>query len=269
MHLVITLTAASGRMAGYDFRDLTTTASISPAGVTLAPLRVRSFGGTFAGRLDVDTVRAAPAMRLAGQVDSLDVPAVLQAAGSQGGITGTLGGTIALAASGTETQALLRTARGSVAATIVNGTMPGLDLVRPIVLAFGKPSGAPPPGSGSTFTRLGGHFALADGVISSDDLAMASRDFDLAGRGTVHLVSGALSARTTVVLSSELTAQAGVDLRRYAQENGHVVVPATLGGTLQEPTVSLDIAAAARRALTNELERRTRSLLDDLFKRKK
>jgi hypothetical protein len=269
MHLVITLTAPSGRMAGYDFRDLTTTASISPAGVTLAPLRVSSFGGTFAGRLDVDTARAAPAMRLAGQVDSLDVPAVLQAAGSQGGITGTLGGTIALAASGTETQALLRTARGSVAATIVNGTMPGLDLVRPIVLAFGKPSGAPPPGSGSTFTRLGGHFALADGVISSDDLAMASRDFDLAGRGTVHLVSGALSARTTVVLSSELTAQAGVDLRRYAQEDGHVVVPATLGGTLQEPTVSLDIAAAARRALTNELERRTRSLLDDLFKRKK
>ena len=42
--------------------------------------------------------------------------------------------------SGTETLALLRTARGSVAATIVNGTMPRLELVRPIVLAFGKPT---------------------------------------------------------------------------------------------------------------------------------
>jgi hypothetical protein len=66
-----------------------------------------------------------------------------------------------------------------------------------------------------------------------------------------------------------LTSQAGVDLRRYAQEDGRVVVPATFGGTLQQPTVSLDIADAARRALTNELERRTRSLLDGLFKRKK
>jgi hypothetical protein len=85
----------------------------------------------------------------------------------------------------------------------------------------------------------------------------------------VQLVSGSLGARADVVLSRELTAQAGVDLRRYAQEDGRVVVPATIGGTLQQPSVSLDVAAAARRALTNELERRTRSILDDLFKRKK
>ena len=269
INLTITLTAPTGRMAGYDFRGLTTTATISPAGLALAPLKVSSFGGNFAGRLDVDTSRATPAMRLAGRVDSLDVPTVLQAAGSQGGITGTLGGTVTLSASGTETQALLRSARGSVAAAIVNGTMPGLDLVRPIVLAFGKPSGAPPAASGSTFTRLGGNFALADGALTSDDLMMASRDFDLAGRGAVHLASGALSARTSIVLSPELTSQAGVDLRRYAQENGRVVVPATLSGTLQQPSVSLDVAAAAQRALTNELQRRSRSLLDGLFQKKK
>ncbi len=269
MNLEVALIAPTGRFAGYEFRGLTTTASITPAGLALAPLSVSSFGGTFAGRLDVNTARTIPAMKLAGRVDSLEVATVLQAAGSQGGVTGTLGGTVALAASGTETQALMRTARGSLAATIVNGTMPRLELVRPIVLAFGKPTGAPPPGSGSTFTRLGGTFALADGTMTTDDLTMTSRDFDLAGRGTVHLASGALSARSSVVLSQELTAQAGVDLRRYAQEDGRVVVPATLGGTLQQPTVSLDIAAAARRALTNELERRTRSLLDGLFKRKK
>jgi hypothetical protein len=33
--------------------------------------------------------------------------------------------------------------------------------------------------------------------------------------------------------------------------------------------VSLDVAAAAQRALTNELQRRTRSVLDGLFQRKK
>jgi hypothetical protein len=269
MKLKITVTAPTGRMAGYDFRGLSTAASVSAAGLSLAPLKVSSLGGTFAGRLEVSTARATPAMKLDGQIEGLDVPTVLQAAGSQGGVTGTLGGTVALSAAGTETQALLRSARGSVVATIVNGTMPGLDLVRPIVLAFGKPSGAPPAGSGSTFTRLGGHFALADGALTSDDLAMTSRDFDLAGRGSVHLASGALTARVDVVLSKELTSQAGVDLRRYAQEDGRVIVPATLGGTLQQPAVSLDVAAAARRALTNELQRRTRSLIDDLFKRKK
>jgi len=152
---------------------------------------------------------------------------------------------------------------------ITDGTMPRLDLVRPIVLAFGKPSGAPPAGSGSGFSRLGGTFALSNGTVSSKDIAMASRDFDVTGEGSVALASGALSARGNVVLSQELTAQAGVDLRRYAQENGRVVVPATVSGTLQEPAVALDVAAATRRALENELQRRAKSFFDDLFKRKK
>ena len=147
--------------------------------------------------------------------------------------------------------------------------MPKLDLVRPIVLAFGKPSGAPAPGSGSGFSRLAGTFALANGVVSSKDIAMAAHDFDMNGQGSVELASGALSARGDVVLSPELTAQAGVDLRRYAQEDGRVVVPATVGGTLQQPSVALDIAAATRRALENELERRARGFFDDLFRKRK
>ena len=52
--------------------------------------------------------------------------------------------------------------------------------------------------------------------------------------------------------SRELTAQAGVDLRRYAQEDGRVIIPTTISGTLQQPQISLDILAAARRALGNE-----------------
>ena len=269
LRVVVKLTAAAGRLAGYDFRGLSTTAAMTSSGILLSPLTVTAFGGTFDGRLDVNTARSSPAMQLSGRVDALDLATVLQAAGSQGGVTGALGGTVSLAASGTETQSLLRSARGRLAATVINGTMPHLDVVRPIVLAFGKPSGAPPAGSGSSFTRLGGTFALAEGTMTSDDVAMASRDFDLAGRGTLHLASGAISARADVVLSAELTSQAGTDLRRYAQQDGRVVVPATFGGTMQRPTVSLDVAAATRRALTNELERRTRSLIDDLFKRKR
>ena len=81
---------------------------------------------------------------------------------------------------------------------------------------------------------------------------MNSRDFDLAGSGTLRILSGAVSARGDVVLSRELTAQAGVDLRRYAQEDGRVIIPTTISGTLQQPQISLDILAAARRALDSE-----------------
>jgi len=269
MHLTVKLTAPSGQLAEQPFRDLATTATIASGAFSFSPFAIGALGGRFEGRLDADTRKSSPVLRLTGRIDGLDVVEALKLAGSSGGITGRLGGTVSLSASGTDSATLLRSARGSMTTAITDGTMPRLDLVRPIVLAFGKPSGAPPAGSGSGFSRLGGTFALSNGTVSSKDIAMASRDFDVTGEGSVALASGALSARGNVVLSQELTAQAGVDLRRYAQENGRVVVPATVSGTLQEPAVALDVAAATRRALENELQRRAKSFFDDLFKRKK
>jgi hypothetical protein len=78
-----------------------------------------------------------------------------------------------------------------------------------------------------------------------------------------------VDARAEVVLSPELTAEAGTDLRRYAQEDGRVRVPATVTGTLDRPRVSIDVAAAARRAIGNELQRRASSLFEGLFRKKK
>jgi hypothetical protein len=268
MNVRLTVAAPSGQLASYPFRDLSATAAITESALTLSPLSVSAFGGTFAGAIEAGTSGEVPQLRMSGTIAGLDVAEVLKAASSQGGITGRLGGTVSLAASGTETERLLRTARGSIVAAITDGTMPRMDIVRPIVLAFGKPSGAPPAGSGSAFSRLGGTFRMASGTVVSDDLTMNARDFDLAGGGTLQLTSGALTGRADVALSPELSAQAGVDLRRYAQGDGRVVVPATFGGTLQQPSVSLDIAAATRRALGNELQRRAKSWMDGLLRRK-
>jgi len=268
-HLRVALTAARGQFAANAFRDLSTEIDVVPGRFTLSPLAVSAFGGKFAGRLDADTSRAAPELRLNGRLDGLDVVEIMKAGGSPGGITGRLGGTVNVTGSGTDSDMLIRTARGSIGAALTDGAIPNLDMVRTIVLAFGKPSGAPPPGSGSSFSRIAGTFALANGAMSSNDIAMASRDFDMAGSGTLRIATGAVTARGDVILSRELTAQAGVDLRRYAQEDGRVVVPAVIGGTLQQPAVTLDLLAATRRALGNELQRRVKGLVDDLFKKKK
>jgi hypothetical protein len=268
IHLTAAVSASSGTYGTYRFTNLSTDAELTPGRLALSPLSVEAFGGTFSGRLDVNTGDAAPKLALKGRLEGMDVPQLLAAAGSAGGVTGSLGATLALTGEGADAAALLRSSRGTLSAVISDGRMPGLDMVRAIVLAFGKPSGAPPPGSGSAFSRLGGTFSLAGSTLTSRDLAMVSRDFDMAGSGSVRLDTGALEARADVVLSKELTAQAGTDLRRYAQEEGRVVVPATIGGTLQHPSISLDIAAAAGRALSNELKRRATSWLEKLLKKR-
>jgi len=255
--------------AGYDATNLAAGIAITPQSIVLNPLSFRMFDGGFRGRLDADLRGAVPQLRLNGDVDRVNAAEVMKAFGSEGTLTGTLGGRLSLAGSGTDASSLVRTARGTIAATVKNGTLPHLDMVRPIVLAFGKPSGAPPEGSGSTFSTLGGTFALAASTLTTDDLSLASRDFDMAGRGRLHVAGGTVDATADVVLSKELTAQSGSDLRRYAQEDGRVIVPATIHGTLERPTVFIDVAEATRRALSNEIRRRAQDFIGGLFKKKK
>ena len=268
MRLTVELAAKKGQFDTYTFSDLSTTIALGAGTVALTPLAVRAFGGQFKGRLDVDTRASAPQLRLTGRVDGLDVAPLMKANGTAGGITGTLGGTVTLSAAGNDASAVLQTARGTIAAAIVNGTIEHLDMVRTVVLAFGKPSGARPEGSGSAFTRLGGTFALANRTLTSNDLSLTSRDFDVNGRSMLQLSTGALNARGDVALSQELTAQAGTDLRRYAQQDGRVTVPAIVSGTITQPQMTVDIAAAAARAFQNELQRRAKTLFDGLFKKK-
>jgi hypothetical protein len=268
MHLVMDLSAPSGSLTTYTFTDLSTTVDLTPGRVVLAPLSLRTFGGAFEGRMEAETAGTAPRVVLKGKLEGLDVPALMKAAGSPGGITGQLAGTVALRAAPTGSAALTDTADGTFDLAVTNGNIPGLDMVRTLVLAFGKPSGAPPEGSGTAFSRLGGRFALAGGMLSSQNITLASRDFDMAAKGSLQLTTGALNASAEVVLSKELTDQAGTDLRRYAQEDGRVVVPATIGGTLQSPRVVPDIAAATKRAIGNEMKRRVKTFVDDLFKRR-
>ena len=267
LRLALVLTAPAGEFGAYAFQDLSMHAEVTAGRFTLAPVAVRAFGGSLEGRVQADTSGRVPRVRVDGRMNGLDIAQVMARHDGPAGITGRLGGRVDITAAGADADALMRAAHGTIHAAVTDGVMPGLDLVRPVVLAFGRPSGAPPAGSGSAFSRLGGTFALRNSVVSSENLAMESRDFDLAGRGSLNLATGELDARADVVLSRELTEQAGTDFRRYAQEDGRIVVPATIGGTLERPAVSLDVAAAAKRAIGGELRRRTRSLLDELFRR--
>lgn len=269
LHLSVRLGSTKVRFGAYEFRDLSTTIDLVASRATLDPLSLHLFGGSFRGRLEATTTDTAPTLRLAGTITDLDVTDLLKLTGSSGGITGRLSGDVSLSGYGADGTALMRSARGTIAATIARGTLPHLDIIRTVVLAFGKPSGPTPGGSGTSFDRLGGTFMLADGTLRSEHLSLRSHDLDADGRGTLTIDTGAVNARGDVVLSKDLTRQAGSDLRRYAQQDGRVIVPVTLQGTLDRPSLFIDVAAAAKRAVTNELQRRATDFIGGLFKKKK
>ena len=269
MHLLVRLTSPRVRFGTDEFTNLVTAIDVRPGRVILDDLSVNLFAGAFKGRLDADTREAVPGLKLTGSMRGIDVADLLKRTGSAGGVTGRLSGSMSLAAQGTDGAQLTRSAHGTIAATVANGTLPHLDMVRTVVLAFGKPAPGGATGSGTAFTSLGGTFALAASTLRSDNLSLRSPDVDSDGRGTLAIETGAVDARADLSLSPALTAQAGTDLRRYAQQDGRVILPATVGGTLNRPSVFIDVAAAARRAITNEMQRRATDFLGGLFKKKK
>jgi len=132
-----------------------------------------------------------------------------------------------------------------------------------VVLFFGRPA----PNAGATsdaFEHIDAMFAIARQVVSASALSLHSADLDLIGQGTLAIPSKSLDGKFNLSLSEALSAQAGTDLYRFTREGNRVVLPATIGGTLDAPRVSIDAKAAAGRGLQNEVQRRLKGLLDGL-----
>ncbi len=268
LHLDMAVRARQGRALGAAFTNLATAMRMDGGAVTLEGLKMEVFGGRFAGEAGFDGRQRQPAYDWRGTFESLDVPALVAFAGSPGSMTGRLGGSVALTATGVEPLEAIRRARGTARVVITDGKVPGLEIVRSVVLAFGRPSGERPAGSGEAFTRLAASLAVGGQLLSTSDLTLASRDLDLTGEGTMSLATQAVNLRTDVLLSRELSAQAGRDLYRLAREGDRIVLPARITGTVGSPTVFVDIRAALNRAIRNRAQDELRSLFDRLIKKR-
>lgn len=269
MDLTLVLEAARGHVAGVSFEQLAATAAVTAGGVSFDPLSLGVFGGRLEGSMNVNLSGAEPVLAVKGSLAGVDMTRLTEFAGQPGSVTGTLSGSLSATGRGVDPARALALARGQGAATITDGTMKGLQLVRPIVLAFGKPDAAQPVDGGERFSRLSATYSLANGIVTLTDLAFDSRDVELDGAGTLTVEGRALDIRADAKLSKELTAQAGRDLVRYAAEDGQVTLPVTVTGTVEAPHVGVNLGDVAGRAVKNELKRRTESAIRDLLKRAK
>lgn len=258
------ITAAQATAGGVQARNFSTQLTHDGDSIALQSLRMELFGGRYEG-----TITARLGTQLSATLDSkvtdVDVAQLAAFGGAADTITGRLSGAGTFNGSGAEFSQLLRSARGTGTATIVNGTIRRLHLVRTVILFFGRP--APDSGEGTDrFDRLDVGFSLANRVLRAQSFSFHSPDADMAGAGTLNLDSDALDGRVDVTLSEALSAQAGTDLMRYTREGNRVVLPAVIGGTLKTPRLTIDVAAAAKRGLRNEVERRIKGLFDGFRK---
>jgi hypothetical protein len=256
------LTAERGTAGGVEVSDLTADMTVDGDRVSLSPLAFGLFGGRYEGSLTA-RLGESIAATLQSKLQNLDVAQLAAFGGSPDTITGTLSGQGTFSAQGADVAAILASASGKGAASIVEGTIKRLNFVRTVVLFFGRPA---PDTTAATdrFERMDATFSLARQVFHADSFALRSPDADITGSGTLTLGTEALDGTLTMMLSEELSAQAGTDLARFTREGKRVVLPAKLGGTLEAPRITIDASAALKRGVQNEIQRRLGGFLDRL-----
>jgi uncharacterized protein involved in outer membrane biogenesis len=258
--LKATVRASTAHAAGIDAKAFTATMSVEGERASFSPLAFELFGGRYEGAIQARLGKEMSASVRA-QLAGVDMAQVAVFGNSPDTISGTLSGNATVTGSGQDLSAVLASARGNGNIVIADGTMQRLGLVRTIVLFFGRPEANGPP-STDRFDRLEARFGLAGGNLRAESFALRSSDLDGTGSGALNLNTRALSGRMNVTLSEALSRQAGTDLRRYTREGNRIVLPVTLGGTLNQPSVNIDAAAALQRGLRNEVERRLKGVFE-------
>ncbi len=244
-------------VSGAELANFTADLTSADGQLTVAPLPFNPDGGDFTG--DVRANLRDPAaleLSLNAGLRNLDVAALAAFGGAAGTITGRLSSDGTFSGRGADANAALSAMRGGGTVAIVDGTLTRLELVRTIVLFFGRPAADAPASAGSRFDRIDATFSLANRVVQASAFSLRSQDADVLGQGSLSLDTKALEGRARLVLSESLSAQAGTDLARFTREDNRIVLPATIGGTLNEPRVSIDAAETIQRGLKNELQRR-------------
>jgi uncharacterized protein involved in outer membrane biogenesis len=260
------ISAKAGRAVGAAFNDLSATCHVTNGRVTLDALHFLLFAGRFDGAVAVRTDAAEPHYDWHGAFSGIDVARMVEFAGGPGTITGTLQARGSLRGAGSSVHTAFTTAAGTLQVVVRDGRIPGLQIVRTVILAFGRPAGEAPAGSGEHFSQLAADLNVAGGRATTRNLTLASRDFDMRGAGWLDLSTQALSLNADLILSRELSAQAGRDLYRYASEGDRIVLPAFVTGTAAHPNVSINVADALMRAARNKLKERMNSLLKGIIR---
>ena len=258
MKVVAQLKADTATAAGVQVTQFITSMSLDGDRFTMSPMTFGLFGGSYDGSL-TGRLGGSMSATLKSRLKGLDVAQLAAFGGSPDTITGTLSGEGTFSAQGDDMAAVLANANGRGSASIVDGTIKRLNLVRTVVLFFGRPA---PETAAATdqFERIDASFSLANQILRGDSFSMHSRDADLRGSVTLNLETRALDGTIDMLLSEELSAQAGTDLARYTQEGSRVVLPASVGGALEQPRLTINAAAALKRGITNEIGRRLKEL---------
>lgn len=263
------LTIGSARLEGIAVSQVHVGLSAHEGLLRISPAAATLYGGSSTGTITLDARGALPSVTLEQNVSGVNMQPLLNDLMHTQRLSGRGNLTLNLSGQGKTTAALIGTLKGRIAANIANGAIIGADLgfqVRRALSLFQHQSS--PVGSDQGQTKFDTFRVSADvaqGIASTKDLDIASRQLRVTGAGTANLATEAINYRLQVaVLQGATTASAAP-----AATGALLTVPVDVTGTLSDFKVRPDLAGLAKSNLQNlnkkQLEQKIPGLLKGLL----
>lgn len=268
-----TLRLERGSLGTLAFERLATPIDYRAGLLTLAPLEMQLYGGSFAGKLAHDL--GANVLTIGGSGSGIDADAFLAANLGLGGlISGRTTSELDLRVSLADPANLLAGVSGGGPVRIVDGRLAKLDVMKTLSRVsgiFGEQSLRRLTGqlatAGTGFRRVETRLGFDAGTLRFEDLVIETDELTLAGRASLDSATGVLDGRFVVAIAPELSATMREERSRAASlfwepKSQRVRFGFDVAGPATAPKVSVDWEGAVRGVTERKLEERLRELID-------
>ena len=273
-----TLRSPKGTVAAADYRDLAIDFEMQKQVATIRKLSLQAFGGELGMTGSYDMRKAGrPSFKLNSKLTGMRIEKVIESRkpGSGDGLTGELGGALALAGAGAGWESIKKSLTGQGGIQLVDGVLKDVNLADAALQGItGVPglSGVLPPslrakypqvfGVGDTvFENMDAKLDIRDGWANFRDFRLAARDYSLSGQGRYSL-DNRLDMSTVMTMSQPLSddlVKAAEPMQYLRSAEGRVEFPVKLVGPVPDikpvPDVAYIAKAASRQAVGKLLER--------------
>jgi uncharacterized protein involved in outer membrane biogenesis len=267
-----TLKAGSLRFQNFELTSVRGKVTLKDSVASLQGFDAAMASGAIRGEAGLDLGRSKPTYRLQAALEKIDVNALAAAydPSLKDLLRGRLTGELALDAGGADFDAILGSARGTARIAIADGAVTSISVLKQLAALLEAAGGKGIGRDETPFDLLQGHFAIADRRATTSDLALDSKDLDLAGTGNVGLDASldlGITARFSEEASRGLIEKTS-NVKALADPQGRVTVHLLAKGPLAAPKISLDTRAQVRQVQAEkkeEIKEKVRGRLLDIL----
>lgn len=257
--------AATLRLGTMEVTSLKTPFKLADEVVTLSPLTFTAYQGQQKGSVVLALARNPMGYTVKTRLEGLDVNKALSAnTAAKDVLLGTGRVQASVKGAGFDTGALKTRLGGHAEVALRNGVIKNLPLLAKINQALKITEGND---KDTHFESLDGSFAIGDGKAHTEDLRLKAGELSLLAKGDVRF-DQTLAFKGTARFSAAKSAQilhSLSDLKYLANGQGELEIPLTVSGPAASPSVNVDLASVAKKAIKQEIQKSLGKELKKLF----